>query len=122
MAIWNPTRRQLLNGSLRATVAAAASALMPQNVQRMLGQTPTRRGSLRDIKHIVLLMQENRSFDHYFGTLAGVRGFDDPKALKLSTGFPNGEVSRRMLVSPPDGLAPRSAQTEALARLLAPHG
>ena len=31
-------------------------------------------------------MQENRSFDHYFGTLAGVRGFDDPKALKLSTG------------------------------------
>ena len=33
-----------------------------------------------------------------------------------------GEVSRRMLVSPPDGLAPRSAQTEALARLLAPHG
>ena len=33
-----------------------------------------------------MLMQENRSFDHYFGTLAGVRGFDDPKALKLATG------------------------------------
>jgi phospholipase C len=41
---------------------------------------------LRDIKHVVLLMQENRSFDHYFGTMAGVRGFDDPTALKLSTG------------------------------------
>ncbi|HYB26290.1 MAG TPA: alkaline phosphatase family protein [Solirubrobacteraceae bacterium] len=26
-------------------------------------------------------MQENRSFDHYFGTLAGVRGFDDPNVL-----------------------------------------
>ena len=34
----------------------------------------------------MLLMQENRSFDHYFGTLAGVRGFDDPDALKLPDG------------------------------------
>jgi len=34
----------------------------------------------------VILMQENRSFDHYFGTLAGVRGFDDPDALKLPNG------------------------------------
>ncbi|OAA53342.1 Phosphoesterase [Cordyceps fumosorosea ARSEF 2679] len=34
--------------------------------------------SLADIKHIVLFMQENRSFDHYFGTMAGVRGFGDP--------------------------------------------
>jgi phospholipase C len=43
---------------------------------------------LKDIKHVVLLMQENRSFDHYFGTLAGVRGFDDPNALKLPDGRP----------------------------------
>jgi len=86
MALLKPTRRQLLNGSLRAAVATAASALMPPNVQRMLAQTPTRRGSFRDIKHVVMLMQENRSFDHYFGTLAGVRGYDDPKAIKLSTG------------------------------------
>ncbi|KAJ3494551.1 hypothetical protein NLG97_g4006 [Lecanicillium saksenae] len=37
-------------------------------------------GSLKDIKHIVLFMQENRSFDHasYFGTMAGVRNFADP--------------------------------------------
>ncbi len=33
-----------------------------------------------------MLMQENRSFDHYFGTLSGVRGFDDPKAPKLPSG------------------------------------
>ena len=31
-------------------------------------------------------MQENRSFDHYFGTLPGVRGFSDPAAITLSTG------------------------------------
>ncbi|CAG8977770.1 hypothetical protein HYALB_00011155 [Hymenoscyphus albidus] len=35
-------------------------------------------GSLKDIKHVVLFMQENRSFNHYFGTMAGVRGFADP--------------------------------------------
>ncbi|KAF3912765.1 hypothetical protein ABW20_dc0105965 [Dactylellina cionopaga] len=35
-------------------------------------------GSLKDINHVVLFMQENRAFDHYFGTMAGVRGFSDP--------------------------------------------
>ncbi|EQK97990.1 hypothetical protein G6O67_003566 [Ophiocordyceps sinensis] len=34
--------------------------------------------SLKDVKHIVLFMQENRAFDHYFGTMPGVRGFADP--------------------------------------------
>ena len=60
---------------------------MPPNVQRALaeGWFFGHRGSIRDIRHVVVLMQENRSFDHYFGTLAGVRGFDDPTALKLST-------------------------------------
>ncbi|HSU57716.1 MAG TPA: alkaline phosphatase family protein [Bryobacteraceae bacterium] len=82
----NPTRRRLLKGAARLAGAAAASALMPSNVRRALAKQPVRGGSFRDIKHVVLLMQENRSFDHYFGTLAGVRGFDDPKALKLGSG------------------------------------
>ena len=59
---------------------ALAASLMPPNVRRALAQAP-RTGQLSDIKHVVLLMQENRSFDHYFGTMAGVRGFDDPDAL-----------------------------------------
>jgi phospholipase C len=80
------TRRQLLSGAGRFAAAAAASSLMPPNVQRMLAQQARTSGSLRDIKHVVMLMQENRSFDHYFGTMAGVRGFDDPQALKLSNG------------------------------------
>ena len=33
---------------------------------------------LKKVKHVVLFMQENRAFDHYFGTMAGVRGFQDP--------------------------------------------
>ena len=42
--------------------------------------------SLSDVAHVVILMQENRSFDHYFGTLSGVRGFSDPHALGQSVG------------------------------------
>jgi phospholipase C len=80
------TRRRLLTGASRVAAAAAASALMPPNVRRLLAETPSRSGSLKDIKHVVLLMQENRSFDHYFGTLGGVRGFADPSALTLADG------------------------------------
>src|SRR5580698_5779359 len=80
------TRRRLLGSAARLAAAAAAAALLPPNVRRALAQEPPRRASLKDIKHVVLLMQENRSFDHYFGTLAGVRGFDDPNALKLPDG------------------------------------
>ena len=79
------TRRRLLKGAA-AIASAAAATLLPPNVRRMLAQQQPRRSSLADIKHVVILMQENRSFDHYFGTLAGVRGFDDSDALKLPTG------------------------------------
>ena len=80
------TRRRLLKGASSAAIAAAASILMPPNVRRALAQDPPKLKSLREIKHVVVLMQENRSFDHYFGTLAGVRGFGDPGAIKLSNG------------------------------------
>ena len=80
------TRRRLLSAAATAAGASAASALLPINVQKALASGPPRRSSLRDIEHVVLLMQENRSFDHYFGTMAGVRGFGDKHALKLSTG------------------------------------
>ena len=43
-------------------------------------------GTIADVKHVVILMQENRSFDHYFGTLRGVRGFGDKQILT----YPNG--------------------------------
>jgi phospholipase C len=44
--------------------------------------------TIADIEHVVFLMQENRSFDHYFGTLRGVRGFADPRAVRLPSGDP----------------------------------
>ncbi|CAI7566686.1 unnamed protein product [Penicillium bialowiezense] len=44
----------------------------------LLGVSPAVAGSLKDIEHVVIFMQENRSWDTYFGTMAGVRGFNDP--------------------------------------------
>jgi phospholipase C len=37
-------------------------------------------GDLGAVEHVVFLMQENRSFDHYFGSYRGVRGFNDRSA------------------------------------------
>jgi phospholipase C len=45
-------------------------------------------GSIMDVEHVVILMQENRSFDHYFGCLKGVRGFGDPRPIALPSGDP----------------------------------
>ncbi len=80
------TRRRLLGSAAGAVGGAAALALLPPSIQKAVAAGPPRHGSLADIEHVVMLMQENRSFDHYFGTLKGVRGFADPDALRLSTG------------------------------------
>ncbi|HVX44956.1 MAG TPA: phospholipase C, phosphocholine-specific [Mycobacteriales bacterium] len=84
MAISDVTRRRFIG----AAGAAAATALFPPSLQRALAETPRRPGSLRDVEHVILLMQENRSFDQYFGTLSGVRGFDDPRAKRQRNGRP----------------------------------
>ena len=55
-------------------------------------------GSVADIEHVIVLMQENRSFDHYFGTLSGVRGFGDPSGL-----FRQGSYLPFRLYSDPPG-------------------
>ncbi|WP_406113245.1 alkaline phosphatase family protein [Streptomyces sp. NBC_01014] len=44
------------------------------------------KGDISDLKHVVILMQENRSFDHYFGTFPGIRGFNDKQALRFQDG------------------------------------
>jgi len=81
------TRRRLLTTAGAATAAAFAAEFLPANVRTALAAGPARGGGrLSDIKHVVILMQENRSFDHYFGTMPGVAGFSDPNAITLSTG------------------------------------
>src|SRR5579859_6694788 len=78
-----PDRRTILRG-LGATALGAA---FPESIKRALAIEPNIvTGTIQDVKHIVVLMQENRSFDHYFGTLRGVRGFSDPRPLQLPGG------------------------------------
>jgi phospholipase C len=93
------TRRRLLTSAASLAAAAFASSFLPPNVRRALAQ-PQDRGGLQDIKHVVLLMQENRSFDHYFGTMAGVRGFDDADAMRLPNGL---SIFHQPDVEHPDG-------------------
>jgi phospholipase C len=74
---------------LKTVGAGAAAAAFPSSIQRALAiPAHQRTGTIADVEHIVFLMQENRSFDHYFGTLRGVRGFGDPRAVKLPSGEP----------------------------------
>jgi phospholipase C len=81
------TRRRLLGGGAAAAALGTASLALPGNIRKALASPPSLgRNGLGDIKHVVMLMQENRSFDHYFGTLSGVRGFSDPHAMRISNG------------------------------------
>ncbi|WAL68890.1 phospholipase C, phosphocholine-specific [Amycolatopsis cynarae] len=74
---------------LQLAGGTAATSLLTASIARAAEIPASRRtGTLRDVEHIVVLMQENRSFDHYFGTLRGVRGFGDPRPVTLPSGKP----------------------------------
>ena len=84
------TRRRVLGGTALAGGALAGAAVLPLSLRQALAASMASPpgGRLTDIKHIVILMQENRSFDHYFGAMPGVRGFGDPAAMRLADGKP----------------------------------
>ncbi|MYS47383.1 phospholipase C, phosphocholine-specific [Streptomyces sp. SID5998] len=72
---------------LQIAGATTAFTALSGSIQRAAALPANRRtGSIEDVEHIVVLMQENRSFDHYFGTLKGVRGFGDPRPVTLPSG------------------------------------
>ena len=72
---------------LKLLATGAASAAFPSSIVRALSiPANNRTGTIQDVEHIVFMMQENRSFDHYFGTLRGVRGFGDPRPITLPSG------------------------------------
>ncbi len=77
---------------LTAAVAGMASSHSFAQTLRKALATPANNatGTLADVEHVVILMQENRSFDHYFGTLAGVRGYSDPRPIALPSASPYG--------------------------------
>jgi phospholipase C len=79
------SRRWLLAA---AAQGAAASLLAPALARALSIPAAKRTGTIQDVEHVVIFMQENRSFDHYFGTLSGVRGFADPHPAPLPNGDP----------------------------------
>ncbi len=79
------SRRQLMASAGGMVLASFA---LPANLRKIIESAPAARPAsaratapLAEIKHVVVLMQENRSFDHYFGAMPGVRGFSDPGAI-----------------------------------------
>lgn len=76
------TRREFLRKTMMLS-GAAGVATLPLSIQKALAINPEPNSTYLDAEYIVILMQENRSFDHTFGTLRGVRGFNDPRAMRL---------------------------------------
>jgi phospholipase C len=82
------TRREFIKKAALLSGAAGFLGGLPESIQRALAITPEPGTTFLDAEHIVILMQENRSFDHAYGTMRGVRGFNDPRAITLSNGNP----------------------------------
>lgn len=77
------SRRDFLKKAALLSGGAAMMTMLPPAIQKAMAINPEVGSTYLDAEHIVILMQENRSFDHCFGTLQGVRGFNDPRAIRL---------------------------------------
>jgi len=90
------SRREFLS---RAGAAGAGLAALGMPGVRAALAAPRRVGRLADIEHVVIFIQENRSFDHYFGTFRGVRGFGDrrTKTPFAQPGYPVKGYGGRLL-------------------------
>jgi phospholipase C len=105
---------------LKQAAAGAALAGLPASIARALAIPAARAtGTIGDVRHIVILMQENRSFDHYFGTLRGVRGFGDRHPVPMSGGRTVWQQSDGKRELPPFHLDTRT--TDALKVPGTPH-
>jgi len=82
------SRRNFLKMASGTTAAAAALAAFPPSIRRALAiPANNATGTIRDVEYVVILMQENRSFDNYFGTFKGVRGFGERFPIPLAGGL-----------------------------------
>src|SRR4051794_23530025 len=87
------SRRGFLGAAAAVTGAGVAGAALPAGDAQASPASPRphvkhpRHGDIRDVRHVVILMQENRSFDHYYGSLRGVRGFGDRSTITLPGGL-----------------------------------
>ena len=77
-------KRRFLRNAAVSTAGLTALSMFPPAIRRALAiPANNRTGTIKDVEHVVILMQENRSFDMYFGTFRGVRGFGDRITIPL---------------------------------------
>src|SRR5690348_18364803 len=77
------SRRDFIKKASLLAGGAGIWQSLPLSIQKALAINPDAGSNFYDAEHVVILMQENRSFDHCFGALRGVRGFNDPRAITL---------------------------------------
>ncbi|AFK01537.1 phospholipase C, phosphocholine-specific [Emticicia oligotrophica DSM 17448] len=77
------SRRDFIKKATLLSSGAGLLGVLPPSIQKALAINPAEGSTFWDAEHVVILMQENRSFDHSYGTLQGVRGFNDPRAIRL---------------------------------------
>lgn len=77
------SRRDFIKKAALLSGGAALTGVLPPAIQKALAIDPALGSTFYDAEHVVFLMQENRSFDHVFGLMQGVRGFNDPRAIEL---------------------------------------
>lgn len=79
-------RREFLEKSSLLLAGLGTSNVLHPSILKALAIDPAARSTFYDAEHVVILMQENRSFDHAFGALKGVRGFLDKRAFVKQDG------------------------------------
>lgn len=72
------SRREFLKKAAVLAGATGVASTLPNSVLKAMSINPDKGTTFYDAEHVVFLMQENRSFDHFFGKMKGVRGFNDP--------------------------------------------
>ncbi len=80
------SRRDFIKQATLLSGATTLAGFFPHAIHRAMAINPEPGSTYMDAEHIVILMQENRSFDHAYGKLKGVRGFNDPRAIELPNG------------------------------------
>src|SRR5262245_32802325 len=95
---------------LQLTGAAALMTTLEANIAKAIAiPSNNQTRSIQDVEHIVILMQENRPFDHHFGTLRGVRGFADPRAVNINLPLKGGGTAPVSVFLQPAGAANEAA-------------
>jgi len=82
------SRREFLKKAALLAASGGMAGTLAASIQKAFAIDPAPGTTYFDAEHVVILMQENRSFDHVYGTLQGVRGFNDPRTVSLPNGNP----------------------------------